>query len=230
LVNRYDANLRYADWAVGELLGELKARRLLKKTLFILTSDHGEAFGEHGYTWHPSCPFEETLHIPLLVRFGDGRPSGRVSALTQSIDILPTIYDLLQLPVPRNTIQGTSLLPLLTGRHGEVHRFIFSRTSGMPSCYVVHDLRSALLMYEGGKLRALYDLDADPRQQHNIATQEAERMREMTAAFGRFTMTQRTPPLQFLGPVAEAPARGRPDQAPMTKELRDELKALGYLQ
>jgi arylsulfatase len=95
LVNLYDSNLRYADDLVQQIVEALAEREVFERTLLIVTSDHGEALGEHGYNWHPACPFDEALHIPLLVRFPRGEPAGRVQALSQTLDVMPTIYEVL---------------------------------------------------------------------------------------------------------------------------------------
>ena len=229
VVNKYDANLRYADWAVGEILAELRERKLLDDTLLIVTSDHGETLGEHGYKWHPACPFEEALHIPLLIRFPGGRPAGRVSALTQSLDLLPTIYELLRLPVPTKLVEGRSLMPLIAGEKTAVHDYLFSRTGGDPACYVVRDLRYSLLLFEGGKLRALYDLNADPWQRRNIIGRQAKRADRMAEAFRRFALTQRTRPLRFVDANAKPGELPAGEQVKPSEDMKRELKALGYL-
>jgi arylsulfatase A-like enzyme len=230
LVNLYDANLLWADWAVGEVERLLREAGLWDDTLFILTADHGETFGEHGYRWHPPCPYDEVIRIPLLIRFpGSGGPVGRVRALTQTIDLLPTIFDLYRLSYPADDIQGRSLVPLITGEMSEVHNYIFARTEGDPPAYLVRDFHSALLLYEGGKLRALYDLDRDPGQTRNVIKQQPGRAAELVDAFRAFATTQRQPPLHFLDP--DAPAADLPPvpEVTMSEESRRELKALGYL-
>lgn len=230
LVNLYDANLLWADWAVGETERLLREAGMWDDTLFILTSDHGETFGEHGYTWHPPCPYDEVIRIPLLIKFpGSSGPVGRVRALTQTIDLLPTIFDLYRLSYPAEDIQGRSLVPLIAGEVSKVHDYIFSRTSGYPPAYVVRDFHSALLLYEGGELRALYDLDADPGQTRNVIKQQPGRAAELADAFREFAMAQRQPPLHFLDP--DAPTADLPPvpEVTMSEESRRELKDLGYL-
>jgi arylsulfatase A-like enzyme len=230
LVNLYDANLLWADWAVGEVIRLLREAGRWDDTLFILTADHGETFGEHGYKWHPPCPYDEVIRVPLLVKFpGSGGPVGRVRALTETIDLLPTIFDLYRLPYPAEDIQGRSLVPLIAGEVSKVRDYVFSRTSGYPPAYVVRDFHSALLLYEGGKLRALYDLDADPGQTRNVIKQQPGRAAELADAFRAFAPTQRQPPLHFLDP--DAPTADLPPvpEVTMSEESRRELKDLGYL-
>ena len=230
LVNLYDANLLWADWAVGEVERLLREAGVFENTLFIVTADHGETFGEHGYKWHPPCPYDEVIRIPLLIKFpGDEGPRGRVRSLTQSIDVLPTILDLYQAPCPTDEVQGRSLLPLLTGEADKINDYIFARTRGTPPAYVVHDLRSALLLYEGGKLRALYDLAADPWQTRNVIEEQPERAAELTEVFRRFALGQRNPPLHFVDADAATGDLPPVPEVRMSEESRRELKALGYL-
>lgn len=230
LVNEYDANLRYADWALGEVLRLLREAGVHQETLFVFTADHGETFGEHGYSWHPSCPYDEALHIPLVTRFpGRGRPTGRIAALTSTVDILPTLYDLLDIAYPRTCVQGASLLPLLTGDAEKVHDYVVARTGGGVPCYMVRDLQHTLLLFEGGELRALYNVEDDPWQLHNIVGKEPEVANRLGEAFRRFAYTQTNPPLRFLDPDARPLAQRTTPEVELTDEMRKELEALGYL-
>ncbi len=230
--NLYDGNCRYADWAVGELEGLLRERKLLEKTLLIITSDHGEAFAEHGYEGHLEGVYDEHVHIPLVVRFpGEDRPVGRVRALTETVDILPTLLDLFGLAVPES-VQGVSLVPLLTGESSAAHGFIFARAAGSPESYLVRDQRWAMILFRGGKLRALYDLEEDPWQARNLIGDRPEVEERMVAAFRLFARNQRYPPLDFVDPNWR-PTRGQvaPDVPvpEMSGETRRELEALGYI-
>jgi len=231
LVNLYDANFLYADWAVGRVEAILRDAEVLDDTLFIVTADHGEALGEHGYAWHTICPYDEALHIPLIVLFpGSQPPSARITALTQTIDLLPTTLDLFAIPWPREAVQGRSLLPVLAGRRAGVNRYLFARSGGRPACSVVRDRDHTLLLYEGGKLRALYDLHTDPGQTSNIVDADPERAAELASAFCTFARAQAAPPLNFVDPGARRPPLSKRPRATMTDEMREHLKSLGYLQ
>jgi len=230
--NLYDGNCRYADWAVGELERLLRERNLLEKTLLIITSDHGEAFGEHGYEGHLEGVYDEHVHIPLVVRFpGKAPPVGRVRALTETVDILPTVLDLFALAAPE-TAQGVSLVPLITGESPAAHDFIFARAKGRPESYLVRDLRWAMIFFQGGKLRALYDLEDDPWQTRNLIDDRPEVAERMAAALRLFAQTQRYPPLDFVDPnwrptrQQVAPDFPKPE---MSDDTRRELEALGYV-
>lgn len=230
LINSYDGHYSYADWAVGELERLLRESGLLEKTLLIVSADHGEAWGEHGYRGHTKSAWDENTHVPLVMVFPGGkRPRERVSALTQTVDMLPTLCDLFLLPYPEDEVQGRSLLPLLTGEVTAINERVFARTMGDPPSYAVRSHDWLLILYQGGKLRALYDLRNDPRALENCIAREPEKAAEMLDVFRAFAEEQACPPLDYLDPDAPAP---EPFEVPAVEPDRDMLemiRAMGYL-
>lgn len=109
----YHALLAMCDAHLGRLLAWLDAADAWKDTAIILSTDHGLLLGEHEY-WGKNRPpfFNEVAHIPLLVHHPAAKP-GRRQALTQTIDLMPSILDLFEAPIPPE-VRGHSLLPLLT--------------------------------------------------------------------------------------------------------------------
>jgi arylsulfatase A-like enzyme len=107
----YNANIRYFDREFARLLKELKTRSCYDDTLIILTADHGELFGEHGYMFHPGHidPVDELLKIPLLVKYPGNESTGaKFDHLVQHGDIIATIADQLGVSsesVPENSIR-----------------------------------------------------------------------------------------------------------------------------
>ncbi len=229
-INLYDANLRYADWAIGEVARLLREAGILERTLFIVTADHGEAFGEHGYLWHERGVYEELARVPLLIRWPGGeRPPQRTRALTQAVDLLPTICDIFEAPYPRTGIQGRSLLPLMAGLTDEVHDYVFCRSDGDPPSYLVRSPNWALMLWGNGEWRALYDLEADPGQQKNVVAERPEVAAELLEAFRSFALQQRRPPLDFLDPEAHLPPLPQAGESELTPEMTKRLRALGYV-
>jgi arylsulfatase len=226
-INLYDANLRYADWAVGELVKRLRDAGVLESTLLIVTADHGEAFGEHGYVWHERGVYEELVHIPLLVRFPRAAKVGEVNALTQTVDVLPTVFDLVGKRYPE-TVQGKSLVPVLAGQEEQAHTYVYARSSGKPPSYLVRDREWALMLWGNGKWRALYDLRADPGQRRNVIAQNPEVAARMVGAFREFAARQARPPLEFVEEGAAPAAETGGERLPA--ETRRRLKALGYVE
>ncbi len=225
-LNLYDANLRYGDWAVGELVQILRTKGLLDNTVLVITADHGEAFGEHGYIWHPDAIHQEVARIPLLVRFPHGRKRQMVDSPTQTIDLFPTICDLFRIPIPGG-VQGASLFPLIEGQ--DPREGVYSvTTSFRPRKYMVRTDRFALLLYESPTWRALYDLDTDPEERRNVIGDRPEEAERLHAMFRKYAQAQSRPPHAFLG------GGGLKEDAPSNDGLpagvKDQLKALGYLQ
>lgn len=230
-VNLYDANLRWADWAVGELESLLRESGVLDNTVFIVTSDHGEAFREHGYRYHSRGVYDELVHVPLLIRFpGEERVVGRVTGLSQTVDLLPTVFDLLGVRYPDGEVQGCSLLPVLSGEARRVREYVYATAAGPGETYLIRDERSALILLKGGRQRALYDLEADPQQRHNVIDDQPERAAEMVAAFRTFAETQRRPPLDFIDADAKVEEMAGPPAQKLSDDIRRDLEALGYLQ
>ena len=108
------------DFQVGTILETLAERKLLEDTWFILTSSCGLALGEHGYVGeHRAWLHEEIVHVPLIVRQPDAADAGlRINGLTQPVDLVPSVLDILGLP-PGNG-SGRSLLPLIRGEVEQV--------------------------------------------------------------------------------------------------------------
>ena len=131
---RYKALLTMADRGLGRLLDVLDQNDMWKDTMVILTTDHGYHLGEHGYMAKCYMPdYCEVHHIPLLVA-APGTAPARCSALTENIDMFPTMLELFGVPLSacRNPIHGKSLLPLLRGEtdrhHAEILFGVFGKT------------------------------------------------------------------------------------------------------
>lgn len=114
-VDLYDGSIRYMDREIGRLLGALRDLGLDKKTMIVLTSPHGTEFLEHGHVLQRNRrPYDELLHVPLIVHLPDGVRGERIPEMVRQIDLLPTIEELFDLPVSRQA-QGRSLVSLMNG-------------------------------------------------------------------------------------------------------------------
>lgn len=230
IINLYDGNLLYADWAVGQVERMLRDAGVFDDTIFIVTADHGEAFGEHGYRGHTFSCYDESIRVPLLLRLpGAHPPSGRIAAFSETVDLLPTLCDLLQVPYPGDGVQGRSLLLVMAEEADAVKQHVFARSAGDPPSYVVRSADWAMVLYRGGELRALYDLERDPRQLHNVVAERPGRAEELVAVFREFARAQTAPPLHFVDPDAPAPGLPEAPQVEVTEQMRRSLKALGYV-
>lgn len=115
IVSLYDAEIRFTDACLGELVDHLKARGRYEDTLWAITSDHGEDFYDHfGFGIHAHSLFDELLHVPWILT-GPGVVSGHVASTpVAQIDIAPTLLELVGLDIPA-PFMGRSLVPLTRG-------------------------------------------------------------------------------------------------------------------
>ncbi|KAA3605760.1 MAG: hypothetical protein DWQ01_18320 [Planctomycetota bacterium] len=112
LRSMYDGGIAMADELLGRFLEPLQEDGFLDRCLLIVTSDHGESLGEHNMVGH-NFMWEEQLQVPLLIRFPGAEFGGtRCSEPVMLVDVLPTVLDYLDMPIPE-AVQGESLLPVL---------------------------------------------------------------------------------------------------------------------
>ena len=125
LIHGYYACVSYTDAQIGRVLAELDRLGLRDDTVVILWGDHGWNLGEHGL-WCKHCNFETSLHSPLIVR-GPGMKAGvKTNALTEYLDVYPSLCELCGLPLPGH-LQGRSFVPLLSNPNLLWKEAVFSR-------------------------------------------------------------------------------------------------------
>jgi arylsulfatase A-like enzyme len=109
IVNRYDNAIRYVDAQVGRLVAELEARDQLSNTILVITSDHGELFGEHGLVTHGRSLYDGEARVPLLVHWPKRVRAADSYEPVSHLDILPSVLDLMGVP-PHPAFQGKSFV------------------------------------------------------------------------------------------------------------------------
>jgi arylsulfatase A-like enzyme len=178
--DRYDGEVAFVDHHVGRVLDALARAPFAERTVVIVTSDHGEAFGEHGMIRHGFELWEELVRVPLLVKLPGVTPR-RVSARRSAIDLVPTLLDLFQVPFvgqgPRDFLSGQSLLPDLVRPAGEPdpERPIFIDMARGPynaerQALITGDLK---LTVSEGRVLGLYDLASDPAEKNDLSRDKA---------------------------------------------------------
>lgn len=174
----YDGELRYTDEHLGRLFREIERLPNADRTIVIITSDHGDGFGEHGYINHGQALFGDILHVPLIVYIPD-LPPRQVPGPVSPMDILPTITDLAGVDTSELSFEGESLVPQLFYGRDARERIVFAETNiPKPQRAAVSD-RYKLIYKLPQNLYELYDLHADPGEQQNIANKDGDGLAEM---------------------------------------------------
>lgn len=229
----YAAAVLGIDEILGDLIERLRRSAVLQRTLVVITSDHGESFGEHGYLQHGPRVDEAALNVPLLIRLpeghGRGRPGQRVPQLVRTADVLPTILDALDLEVPPR-LDGCSLMPIIDeGRDLRLTAYAENGREFMgvdpelalPGVAGRHRMLRNLrfkLVYRPGKTEprySLHDLQYDPGEQKDISAQRPDVYKELRTQLDRIVANDRD--------------IDRPETGP-TPRQREKLRALGYVQ
>lgn len=170
--NPYDGEIAYVDASLGIFFEFLKEEGLWDNSLIILTSDHGEAFGEHNERAHCVFIYEATLHVPLILHCPNLIPSGgQVKEQVRLVDIMPTILDILGIEIPAD-ISGASLVPYIFGE-GEDEPTHYSYCESYHINYVFGYSRLIGIQdndwkYIKAPTSELYNLQDDPEENYNL--------------------------------------------------------------
>lgn len=183
-VARYDSDVFDADAKFGQLLRQIDSLGIADRTLVIFVADHGEGFGEHDYFWHGAVPFDETAHVPLVIR-APGIPKGVATDVVSTVDLMPTVLEFLGVPVP-GVCEGRSLLPVMRDPAAATGRIVFSESGderrGRNWQRSVRDLRFKLVYTPSRNEREkldleewmLFDVAADPGETKNLVAEQPE--------------------------------------------------------
>jgi arylsulfatase A-like enzyme/Tfp pilus assembly protein PilF len=217
----YDGEVAWSDELVGRLDAALERLGLRKDALLLVTSDHGEGLGEHGEAVHGFFLYQSTLRVPLLLR-GPGIPPGtRLGVTARSVDLFPTVLDLMGIHPPAGLkLSGRSLAGAFM-RGVKVAEEPAYAESLLP---LLHFGWSDLRMLRDGRWKyiqaprpELYDLRDDPGETRNLAPSETNRAAALRAG------------LEARLHVERASAQASPAGAGVPADLLEKLGALGYL-
>ncbi|HET8645748.1 MAG TPA: sulfatase, partial [Vicinamibacteria bacterium] len=183
LIDQYDGEIAYGDREFGRFLRELKARGLYQRALVVFTADHGEEFQEHGQFTHGKSVFDELIHVPLVVKFPQGRHAGRrVARQVQLVDVAPTVLAGLGLPVPPPPAMAGRPLQAAAGDEGPEPPAV-SEISHRG--FVAHGMRTRrdkyVRRFSPQDDELYFDLLSDPREKTDRAADHRERVRLMRA-------------------------------------------------
>ena len=205
-IDGYDDSLAYLDAELGSLFDKLKAMNLLDNTLVIITSDHGESFGNHGLYGHGNSLYKDLLHVPLIVRYPGTVPAGvRVSRAVSLQAIAATVVNILGF-VSDSPFPGESLArywsedPASASKNTDFAiadslpgivknpAYPLGRRSAMKA---ISTSKWHLILYEEGKAE-LFRIDRDPTEANNVARapENAEVLRGLGSKLAKFMTPQ----------------------------------------
>jgi arylsulfatase A-like enzyme len=179
LIDLYDAEIRYNDAQIGAFLSSLRERDLLERALLIVTADHGDAFGEHGYYEHPRYLHEELTHVPLLVR-PPGGTGEVVSTPVSTLDIVATIESELSMELPSERVSlldppagERSVFQQARGEDVDAHLRRYAVRTEAGSCFCERDRRTDAVEFAGATERSLRSA-LDSHVEHRIRRENRE--------------------------------------------------------
>ena len=228
-IARYDGEIAFVDHHVGILLDELESLGVREETLVVLTADHGESFGEHGYYGHGRRLYESTMKIPMILSLPGRLPSGYRSRYpVQTIDVMPTVFSLLGIPQSQD-LEGRDLLPLyreepspgtpeiyfetFEGARKKFWRIFSPKLRGIPLRVGKRVDQWKYIYTPGDDRHELYDLSRDPGETRNLIGKHPEYEALAQQCMDRLPV-----------PVFTAANEG------LEEGDREKLKSLGYTQ
>jgi len=219
----YDGEIAYVDSAIGRLLTELRARGLYDQSLIVVVADHGEAFGEHGEWSHGLFLYDETLHVPLLIKLpatDSARP--RIESRVGLVDIAPTLLQEVGIAAPA-AMQGQSLLELMKpnarakSASAAQDRPEYAETDYPYRAFGWSSLRAwraGKYLYIDAPQRELYNQPLDPEAAHNLVNSAPSVTDTMAAQLDEFRRKT---------------SRAGQAEVVLTPRQAKQLQALGYV-
>ena len=205
----FDAETAYMDWQLRRLFAAIEP--IKDDTLIVITADHGEILDEQlGFYDHHGL-YEGNVHIPLILIWPGKLPAGkRVPGFVQNLDYLPTFFELAGIPDTEN-LEGKSLLPCIFGeRDGNYDELFLSEATWEVKRAYRNSKWKFIHSFEpdphNRPLQELFDLEADPTEQNNIAEQHPEIVAELKARLDAWVAKRLAETGRTEDPV---PAQGR---------------------
>jgi arylsulfatase A-like enzyme len=215
--SRYHAEIRYIDEQVDRILKQIEDLGLRERTLVVVTADHGEGLGEHSESTHAHFVYDSTIRVPLLL-WGADVPRGlKISSLVRTLDVAPTILDLLGLP-PLDDAQGLSLRPLLERASHDLELVGYGESIESHVTFgtsILRYVREGRWKYIHKVEPELFDLTMDPGEIDNLAADHPEIVERLRA--------------RLFELIETAPAKPDDARATVDAATAAQLEAMGYI-
>ena len=215
----YHAEVLFADESVQTLLEALDERAIADRTIVSVTADHGEGLGQHDWMGHTVHLYDEQIRVPWILRWPGVLPAGvRLASPVGLVDVAPTLAELGGVTLP-GPLDGRSIAAALRSGTEPAAQPVFGIRPRFQKPYREHFGERRSVRTERWKLirgedtpDELYDLAADPRELHNVVTEQSEVAQELREVLDRH--------------AASAPAAT--PQSALSTEQKEALRALGY--
>ncbi|MXR50421.1 sulfatase-like hydrolase/transferase [Halovenus sp. WSH3] len=178
----YGKEVEYLDREIGNFLNDLSSKGVLEDTIVIVVGDHGDEFNEHGKYGHGNLPYDELIHVPLIIRFPESaevpQPTNK-EEIVRTIDILPTILDFVDADLSdemNDRMEGESLMPVLQGQEPS-YDIAVTEKEMRGEDYLRFGFRTTKwkYLYDGKHEEGyLYDLHDDPEESTDVADEHPD--------------------------------------------------------
>lgn len=220
LISQYDGGIAYIDFHIWKLIERLKELGLYENTLLIITSDHGEVFGERNIVEHSFTVYQDEVHVPLIIKYPNNNQGHIVDDVVSLVDLMPTIFELLGDEIPEE-LQGNSLLKIETGNPGTVlsESFIGDFTvkhygRRFQPEWAIFSGSSKFIRSAAGK-REFYDLSKDPNETRNLFNKDHNDSEKLEKSLNEWLKTVK----EESGPPVD-----------YDRKRIERLKTLGYVE
>jgi len=223
----YNSAITAADSAIGKLINALQQRKIYGNTAVIVAADHGQSLGAHGEDTNGIFLYDETIHVPLLLKLPESQPAAkpattRVAAKVRLVDIAPTLLEIAAIPVP-SQMPGQSLLRIAkasggSGSGSSNDQPVYSRADLPQRGFgwsPLESWRASKYLYIRAPKPELYDLTADPGATHNLAQSSKATLDTMAAQLDNFAR-------HFNGEAGKSSAE-------LSSSEMQKLASLGYI-
>jgi choline-sulfatase len=211
----YNAAVSSADAAAGTLIAALRNSKLYDDALIVVASDHGQSLGAHGEETHGIFLYDETVHVPLLLKLPRNQSAGkRVTGRVRLVDVAPTILEIAGVPIP-SQMQGQSLLRIAKANADQPVYSISNFPQQAFGWSVLESWRAGKYLYIKAPRSELYDLAADPGATRNLAQTAKATLETIASQLDAFDR-------RFTD-------SGNPSASELTSNEMQKLASLGYV-
>ncbi len=214
----YDGELAHVDSYLGKLFSGLRERGLYDTSLIMVTSDHGEAFGEHGYTDHVNSVYQEEVWVPLMIRYPGGGTRGLEQAYTSLTSLFHLVLDHLDISIeiPELAPQREDRRPGVMAELYRRERLEDDKTQWITRALYGQDgVKTITVPTEPGEVE-IYNLEKDPFELVDLSPQYVTSGKEANTRLREWAM------------AAESGRRSS-DEEVISRQLVEQLRSLGYV-